>query len=919
MSVLNLNGVSAVARRQLYSLLANPLGYVFIFAFVVIAGAFLFLPDVYYTRNIADFGPLFTVMPWLLVILLPALAMGSWATERELGTEELLLTLPFGIIDAILGKFLAVVGYYTIALLCSLTNLIVLSWLGSPDTGLILANYVGWWLAGVAFAGFGVLASVQVGMPAIAFVVGAAYCAIMMMGARMVDWFDPFNRGVIPFGGVITALAAAIAALGIAVFMLSSRRWRPTNTQQIAAHVVSVAFGLLLAINVGRLAYLNNVDTDVSSEGLSSISATSAEVIRKVEHPVTIHAFISTNLPDDLLLKGKEVTDKLFALARSSGGKVEVKLLRPDNALDAAGLRATNEFGLKPTRAIVDSVSGRKPQDVFLCAAVVSGSRSQSIAAFDPGLSVEYELVRAVRTVGSAKRPVIGVGTTDLKITADFDFQSGQMRPAWELIEELKKQYEVREVSFDADVPEEVQVLIVPLPSSLTQPQVEKLHDYVWSGRPALLLDDPLPAFTSPMLAPSQPKRPASNPMMMQQQQPPEQKADMGPFYRALGLDFNLNSVLWSDYNPSHQFRGTMPPAIVWLLRDQQSIESSTITTGIDSVVLPFPGSISIAEGKPESLTVTPLLRPALTAKWGRHPFSEYFKNDQFGQLRQNQPKRFLEGAANLRPALAVEVTGVMPSAYPKPDPNGKPADKLAAPAADSEKKDDPAKVAEPATRTGVPSAKPIRVIVVADTDFVANGIFELYRNAGNQLGRDEMAVLRNLRNVQFMANAVDALAADQDFLSLRNRRPLARPLTLIDEVKVQTDNVRREQLESASNTAELELKKAQDEFTKATERIDALTDLDENAKEQLKVDVVREANRKLQKSMTDINYAKDVTIRNADIIQDQTIHRRLLQVKWFAVGIPACVMLILVLAVASLRLRSERSHIPASRKRSQP
>ncbi|MBA3697429.1 MAG: Gldg family protein [Planctomycetes bacterium] len=913
MSVLNVNGVSAVARRQLYSLLSNPLGYVFIFAFVVIAGAFLFLPDVYYTRNIADFGPLFTVMPWLLVILLPALAMGSWATERELGTEELLLTLPFSILDAVLGKFLAVVGYFTIALLCSLTNLIVLSWLGTPDTGLILANYVGWWLAGVAFAGFGVLASVQVGMPAIAFVVGAAYCAILMMGARMVDWFDPFNRGVIPFGGVITALAAAVAALGVAVFMLSSRRWRPTNTQQIAAHVVSVAFGLLLAVNVGRLAYLKNVDTDVSSEGLSSISATSSQVIRKVEHPVIIHAFISTNLPDELQLKAKEVSDKLFAIERSSGGKVEVKLLRPENALDAAGQRATKEFGLKPQRAIVDSVSGRKPQDVFLCAAVVSGSRSQSIAAFDPGLSVEYELVRAVRTVGSAKRPVIGIGATDLKITAEFDFQSGQMRPAWELIEELKKQYEVREVSFDADVPEEVQVLIVPLPSSLTQPQVEKLHDYVWSGRPALLLDDPLPAFTSPMLAPSQPKKPASNPMMMQQQQqPPEQKADMGPFYRALGLNFNLESVLWSDYNPSHQFRGTMPPAIVWVMRDQQSIESSTITTGIDSVVLPFPGSITIAEGKPESLKVTPLLRPSLTAKWGRHPFSEYFKNDQYGQLRQNQPKRFLGGADSLRPALAVEVTGIMPSAYPKADPSAKPP-------ADGEKQDDPTKVAEPASKAGVPSTKPIRVIVVADTDFVANGIFELYRNAGNQLGRDEMAVLRNLRNVQFMANAVDALASDEDFLALRNRRPLARPLTLIDEVKVQTDNARREQLESASNTAEIELKKAQDEFQKATERIDALTDLDENAKEQLKVDVVREANRKLQKAITDINYDKDVTIRNADITQDQTIQRRLLQVKWFAVGIPACVMLILVLAVASLRLRSERSHIPASRKRSQP
>lgn len=917
MSVLNVNGVSAVARRQLYSLLANPLGYVFIFAFVVIAGAFLFLPDAYYTRNIADFGPLFTVMPWLLVILLPALAMGSWATERELGTEELLLTLPFGITDAILGKFLAVIAYFTLALLCSLTNLVVLSWLGTPDIGLVFANYIGWWLAGIAFAALGLLASVQVGMPSIAFVVGVTYCAIIMVGANLVDWFDPFNRGVLPFGGVITALAVAVASLGLAIFLLSSRRWRPTNTQQIAAQVVSVAFGLILAVNVGRIAYLKNVDADVSSEGLSSISATSSQIIKKIENPVTIAAFISTNLPEDLQLKAKEVTDKLYAVERSSGGKVQVQLYRPKNPLDDDGQRATKEFGLKPFRAIVDGVSGRKPQDVFLSAAVVSGSRAQNISSFDPGLSVEYELVRAVRTVGAAKRPVVGIGTTDLKMTADFDFQTGQMRQAWDLIEELKKQYEIREVSFDADVPEEVQVLIVPLPSSLTDAQLEKLHDYVWSGRPALIMDDPLPAFSSPMLGMGQPKRPAGgNPMMQQQGQ--EQKGDISKLYKALGLEFNPNSVVWSDYNPSHQFRGTMPPAIVWLMRDQQSVESSVITTGIDSVVLPFPGSITIAEGKPESLSVTPLLRPSQKSKWGRHQFSDYFTQGFMG-MQQTQPKRFIPGDPSRRPALAVEVTGVMPSAYPKPDPTAKPAEAKAEEKKDGEKKDEAAKPAETATKTGVPSAKPVRVIVVADTDFVANGIFELYRNAGNQLGRDELAVLRNLRNVQFIANAVDALAADQDFLSLRTRRPQARPLTRIQDVITQTDADKRIRLEEAANNAEIAIKKAQDDYAKANEKIDAQADLDENAKEQLKANKEAEESRKLQKNLAAIDYDKDVATRDAEIIQDQTISRHLLSVKWFAVGIPAFVMLILVLGVASLRLRSERSHIPASRKRSQP
>ena len=94
-SVVNPAALSAVMRRQLWSLLGNPLGYVFILAFVLAGGAtlFLFQGDKYFARNIADLGPLLIVMPLFLVVLLPALAMGAWATEREQGTEELLLTM----------------------------------------------------------------------------------------------------------------------------------------------------------------------------------------------------------------------------------------------------------------------------------------------------------------------------------------------------------------------------------------------------------------------------------------------------------------------------------------------------------------------------------------------------------------------------------------------------------------------------------------------------------------------------------------------------------------------------------------------------------------------------------------------------------------------------------------------------------
>lgn len=932
MSAFHSAGISAVARRQLASFLGNPLNYVFILAFVLGAGALLFWIDrgnsSYFSRNIADLGP-FTkddLFGWGLCFLLPALGMGSWAAERDHGTEEHLLTLPLSPLDALLGKYIALASFFTVALGCTLALVGVVAWLGSPDWGLVFSNYLGWWLAGLAFAAIAVLGSTLVSLPAVAFVVGVIGCAMAMWTMSYCDWFDGFNRGAVSLGSIAAAAAVAAGSLGAAAFVLSSRRWRPGSEATVVSQVMSLFFALFLVANIAIFAGRHGVDVDTTAEGLSSVSDTSLQAVHQLKQPVTITAFISRDVPPELALKAKEVEDKLKAIGRADPAKVKVVIRRPADALDEDGVRAEREFSLKPRRQVVDSAGGRRFQDVFLGAAVTSAGRTQVIDYFDPGLSVEYELVRAVRSVSDAKKRVLGIATTDLEISGGFDYRSMGMSQPWEIVEEWKRQYEVRSVSLDSDVAADVEVLVVPQPSTLTEPQIEKLHDYIWNGRPALLLEDPLPYFQVGQgrmdLVPGQPKR---NPAAQYGGQQPEgggpQKGDLAPLFKALGIDYRKDDVVWSGYNPSHYFRELIPPYFVWMTSDHGAIETdSSATTGVNALLAPCPGELLTANDKPAGIKVLPLIMPSTGADWGTSSLPMEMSSQGWQGGMQMKPfdqiKRHPDPDQSKRPALAVEVTGSMPSAYPRVAPGAKAeaakdADKDAKDAKKDEAKDAPKPV------TGALSGKAAHVIVIADLDLIDNEFFRFYRNQGDQLSQqEELQVLKDLKNVQFVANAVDTLFNDTAYLKLRTKRPARRPLTRLEAVALAAQETRNQQVESAKVTTQKQIDDLNADFQKSLEKIDSRTDIDEATKAQERQRAQIIGQRRLDVAIREANLKREKEEHTLEIDQNRAIERYRWWVKSLAVAIPSAVLALIAMGVFINRLLRESSHIPASRRR---
>ncbi len=178
-----MRNVWIVANRELASYFATPVAVVFIVIFLALQGALTFNLGNFFDRNQADMGPFFNFLPWVFLLLIPALTMRLWAEERRLGTIELLLTLPITQGQAVVGKFLAAWAFCAIALALTFPFVVTVNYLGRPDNGVIATGYAGGLLVAGAFLSIGSALSAATKNQVIAFVLGVAVCFVFAVAS----------------------------------------------------------------------------------------------------------------------------------------------------------------------------------------------------------------------------------------------------------------------------------------------------------------------------------------------------------------------------------------------------------------------------------------------------------------------------------------------------------------------------------------------------------------------------------------------------------------------------------------------------------------------------------------------------------------------------------------------------------------
>lgn len=128
-------------KKELSFYFNNPVGYIIGVLFAAFAN-FLFIKDLF-LRGDSSMRPFFELLPWLLLIFIPALAMRIFAEEKRINTIEVLLSLPIIELSVVTAKFLALLFFSTIVLLLTISIPITINSIGRMPLTEIIVSYLG--------------------------------------------------------------------------------------------------------------------------------------------------------------------------------------------------------------------------------------------------------------------------------------------------------------------------------------------------------------------------------------------------------------------------------------------------------------------------------------------------------------------------------------------------------------------------------------------------------------------------------------------------------------------------------------------------------------------------------------------------------------------------------------------------------
>ncbi len=237
-----MRNLKAIYFKEMRSYFNSPMAYIFLVIFAVING--YFFTRTFFLFNQSDMRSLFNIIPLVYLFFIPAITMSLIAREKNLGTMEIISTLPLKDLDFVAGKFLAALSLVLVGLLITLVHFFTLIQVGTNiDYGAVFTGYLGLALAGAVYSSVGTFASSVTDNQVVAFIIGIFIVIIFFLMDKMlmfvpvsltgiiqylsVDYhLSNISRGVIDSRNLIYFASVVGFFLFMTVRVLEIRKWR---------------------------------------------------------------------------------------------------------------------------------------------------------------------------------------------------------------------------------------------------------------------------------------------------------------------------------------------------------------------------------------------------------------------------------------------------------------------------------------------------------------------------------------------------------------------------------------------------------------------------------------------------------------------------------------------------------------------
>ena len=497
-------------------------------------------------------------------------------------------------------------------------------------------------------------------------------------------------------------------------------------------HLIYSAIGLialfLLLVAVNFLVSRAPLRADLTDGDLYTLSPGTRKILANLQAPVKVKLYLSQgeSVPVQLRSFAQRVEDLVREFKGVAGSNLVVERYNPKP--DSEEEDAAQLDGIEPQQLFTG-------EQFYLGVAVTQLDRKQSIPTISPQRErlLEYDLVRAIARVASAERPRLGLMAGLPVLGERFNPFTRQSSDPWVLANELKREFEVKEVPLTAkEIDKDLNVLLVIHPRDV-QPATEyALDQFVMRGGKLIAFVDPYAYFDQMPTMPGMPQMPSSSTLPM--------------LFKAWGVNMEPGKVV-SDVVFGSGGGARYTPTVLSLNRTAFS-RDDVVTSQIETLLYAFGGAFELK--LPENLKATELVRSSPNSM---------LVDSMNATKSGDEATRSFKPSGNSMP-LALRLTGRFKTAF-----------------ADGLKENEKPVAGTPALRESPENS----VIVVADVDLLADGAaVDVQEVFGRRI------VVPSNGNLAFALGMVEQFAAGDELISLRSRAAAFRPLTVVRELEAE-------------------------------------------------------------------------------------------------------------------------------------